>query len=57
MKRLMVAAAVAGGVLYGQGAFAKTLEDVLKEKGVMCGMQQSYAAKFFLANKADFCIL
>lgn len=35
MKRLMVAAAVAGGVLYGQGAFAKTLEDVLKEKGVI----------------------
>jgi len=23
----------------------------------LCGMQQSYAAKFFLANKADFCIL
>lgn len=34
MKRLMLAAVV-GGILYGQGAFAKTLEDVLKEKGVI----------------------
>jgi hypothetical protein len=33
MKRLMVAVAVIGGILHGQGAFAKTLEDVLKEKG------------------------
>ncbi|MGD0586612.1 MAG: porin [Oryzomonas sp.] len=35
MKRLMAAAAVVGGILYSQGAFAKTLEDVLKEKGVI----------------------
>lgn len=35
MKRLVLAAAVAGGMLYGNGAFAKTLEDVLKEKGVI----------------------
>src|SRR5208337_1869186 len=35
MKKLMVAAAVLGGILYGQGAFAETLEDVLKEKGVI----------------------
>ncbi len=35
MNRLMVAGVVVGAVLSGQGAFAKTLEDVLKEKGVI----------------------
>ena len=35
MKRLLVAVAMVSGFLHGQGAFAKTLEDVLKEKGVI----------------------
>jgi phosphate-selective porin OprO and OprP len=35
MKKLIVSVAVLAGVLSAQGAFAKTLEDVLKEKGVI----------------------
>jgi phosphate-selective porin OprO and OprP len=35
MKRLVVSVAVLGALLQSQGAFAKTLEDVLKEKGVI----------------------
>jgi phosphate-selective porin OprO/OprP len=35
MIKTVVAAAVVGVILYGQGAFAETLEDILKEKGVI----------------------
>jgi phosphate-selective porin OprO/OprP len=35
MKKFMVAAAVMGSILHGQGVFAKTLEDVLTEKGII----------------------
>ena len=35
MKRLLIATALVSSILNGQGAFAKTLEDVLKEKGVI----------------------
>jgi len=35
MKRVVVSVAVLGALLQSQGAFAKTLEDVLKEKGVI----------------------
>ena len=35
MKKLFASAAVAGVLMQGHGAFAKTLEDVLKEKGVI----------------------
>jgi len=35
MKKFVAAVAVVGGIFHSQGAFATTLEDVLKEKGVI----------------------
>lgn len=35
MKKLIVTAALVGGILNGQGAYSKTLKEVLKEKGVI----------------------
>jgi len=35
MKKFVAAVAVVGGILHSQGAFATTIEDVLKEKGVI----------------------